>query len=175
MLLQDCCIRPPIAKLLALYDSNGVINGIENVSEWNERNSISWVNRRTRWYLFLNGSKVAQTEWSDGVTSYSQNFLGSANGSTNAKILLPLGRSGVVAWLAARKGINVAANDILQVAIEVVNGEYLPSEISNKVVLNDLEGQLPCCQNSYITKINGVTYCLVAKINNQEFCLTHTQ
>lgn len=167
---NTCCIRSPVAKLLATY-KDGIVSEIRNVSEWNEQLYSMPEFRSVRWVLFLNGVVIRESEWT--YVKNRQSFLGSTSTSTAISngyaLMLPNGREGVVSWLGNR--VTVDDDDRLEVAIYVKNGDGNYSKCSNKVLLNVNSQESPCCHGNYVVRISGQSYCLVTKINNMDYCI----
>lgn len=164
---NTCCVRNPVAKLLALYDEEGKVAEIRNVSEWNEQLFSMTEFRYVQWVLFLNGLAIHETGFAKAM--HRQRFIGAVNNSNGYALFLPNGRGGVVSWI---KKIAVNDNDKLEVAIFVKNGDGNLSKRSNKVLLN-INNTQECCPSSYVAVIGGQQFCLVTKLDNQSYCVVH--
>ncbi len=151
----------PVAVLEADYDTEGVVVKIRsNLSRWNETSSANTNLRQIKWYILSNGYIVAASPFSD--LKQSIDFAGASKTSPSVSIGATLKYHNAemdVRMYLLQNGLNVNPNATLEVMCEIINGNAIKSEYSNKIILN---GGTDCCDDEkvYDVLINGDKFCL---------------
>jgi hypothetical protein len=162
--MSSCGCTPilpaPSAKLSAGY-TNGTITTVANTSDWNETPNALVRQRKAKYLIIKNGYIVAQSPFlyadsrvdfagAKHTSSVSTGYLLNFNDAyVNVKQFLQL------------KGIAVGTNEILEIAIQIENGDRMVSDISNRIILGAQNQQTDCCEDleGYDLVIEGVRHC----------------
>lgn len=145
--MNECCLKMPIALLTTVLDENGVLTGIENVSEYNDNMFGLHANRRAEWYIFKNNRIVY---------AFGMDYLPIrlSIGGNRGLMQLPNGATTVFDFLAANN-IPYLNSDIIEIAIKVINGKKYQSGLSNRILIS---ASSPTNCHGYKLKIGGMLY-----------------